>query len=414
MASHDQSSTSSGTDQAHSLEHTTDLKVFREAVVAETSIWKRGQGDTTFDNESLESLYKPIESYEGYHRFDPDFQWDRKEEQRVVRKIDYKICTPVRQHADRPEHDDQRLQYRPNHLLPLLPVRRAPLATHLQTNRAGQLDPDPDGGVVPHRLHAGLPLRPLLLLDMPGAPGLDRRRLHPGQHPLPVILVHQCRAPDPTLVLLDGVSVHVHHQYIPGVRHPAYAWHQRSGGMAVAVCPRGNVDRSDRYRVILLPPAFAHADEISIPRERRLVLGAGREDHGLSHVAHILARADLAAALDPDQRLPDPGATRRELRHFRDESADDPGVCLVHRRTAVLDVGQPETERCLLGRHGQSALEFAIADSTGVLASPQKSMGELDPGDIALCRTLHACGDRGGDKPKCWIGADKNDRNCLV
>lgn len=32
-------------------------------------------------------LYKPIESYEGYHRYDPDFEWEPAEEKRVVRKV---------------------------------------------------------------------------------------------------------------------------------------------------------------------------------------------------------------------------------------------------------------------------------------------------------------------------------------
>ena len=42
-----------------------------------------------FDNVSLEEYYKPIDSYEGRHRWDPDFVWDAKEERRVVRKVNF-------------------------------------------------------------------------------------------------------------------------------------------------------------------------------------------------------------------------------------------------------------------------------------------------------------------------------------
>lgn len=49
-------------------------------------LWN-GSQRTTFANDSLESFYKPIETYEGYHRFDPDFQWEPKEEKKLVRKV---------------------------------------------------------------------------------------------------------------------------------------------------------------------------------------------------------------------------------------------------------------------------------------------------------------------------------------
>lgn len=65
-----------------------------EAVVADPVIIARRRSQVgTFENESLESFYKPIDSFEGVHRFDPQFQWDKKEEKRLVRKIDIKICT---------------------------------------------------------------------------------------------------------------------------------------------------------------------------------------------------------------------------------------------------------------------------------------------------------------------------------
>ncbi|KAF1948403.1 MFS general substrate transporter [Byssothecium circinans] len=51
---------------------------------------------STFAAAGLKSrLYKPIDSYEGKHRYDPDFDWEPEEERRVVRKIDKRICTWV-------------------------------------------------------------------------------------------------------------------------------------------------------------------------------------------------------------------------------------------------------------------------------------------------------------------------------
>lgn len=41
-----------------------------------------------FETDSdLEEYYKPIPSYEGYHRYDPKFEWSVEEEKKVVRKV---------------------------------------------------------------------------------------------------------------------------------------------------------------------------------------------------------------------------------------------------------------------------------------------------------------------------------------
>ncbi|KAK2813649.1 hypothetical protein FQN50_000047 [Emmonsiellopsis sp. PD_5] len=40
-------------------------------------------------------FYKPIDEYEGIHRWDPYFEWDEKEEKRLVRKLDLRICSFV-------------------------------------------------------------------------------------------------------------------------------------------------------------------------------------------------------------------------------------------------------------------------------------------------------------------------------
>ena len=43
----------------------------------------------TFETESLESYYKPIDGYEGLHRYDPSYTWEPAEEKRLVRRVRY-------------------------------------------------------------------------------------------------------------------------------------------------------------------------------------------------------------------------------------------------------------------------------------------------------------------------------------
>ncbi|EMC96132.1 hypothetical protein BAUCODRAFT_70023 [Baudoinia panamericana UAMH 10762] len=43
--------------------------------------------------KGLESYYQPGENWEGIHRFDPDYTWDPSVEKRLVRKIDWRICS---------------------------------------------------------------------------------------------------------------------------------------------------------------------------------------------------------------------------------------------------------------------------------------------------------------------------------
>ncbi|CAI7677401.1 unnamed protein product [Penicillium manginii] len=50
-------------------------------------------GKSTFNSGAGHHLYRPIDSYEGIHRWDPDFEWTENEEKRIVRKIDARVCT---------------------------------------------------------------------------------------------------------------------------------------------------------------------------------------------------------------------------------------------------------------------------------------------------------------------------------
>ncbi|QKX57466.1 uncharacterized protein TRUGW13939_04580 [Talaromyces rugulosus] len=49
--------------------------------------------DAAFEQSEDPRYYKPIDSYEGLHRWDPEFEWEEEEEKRLVRKIDLRVCT---------------------------------------------------------------------------------------------------------------------------------------------------------------------------------------------------------------------------------------------------------------------------------------------------------------------------------
>ncbi|KAL6239646.1 hypothetical protein BDW75DRAFT_249733 [Aspergillus navahoensis] len=66
--------------------------------VSETDDSDREQGRPRFKNSTFSAsedprFYKPIDSYEGLHRWDPDFEWTDEEERRIVRKIDVRVCS---------------------------------------------------------------------------------------------------------------------------------------------------------------------------------------------------------------------------------------------------------------------------------------------------------------------------------
>ncbi|KAK5158248.1 hypothetical protein LTS14_003266 [Recurvomyces mirabilis] len=65
-------------------------KIFHGKAAAQPKLFGLGtrEGRTTFKTESLEEYYKPINSYEGAHRYDPQFEWTPAEEKRLVRKLD--------------------------------------------------------------------------------------------------------------------------------------------------------------------------------------------------------------------------------------------------------------------------------------------------------------------------------------
>lgn len=49
------------------------------------------RADPTFATSGLDKYYRPVEGYEGLHRYDPDFEWEPEEERRIVRKVCFLI-----------------------------------------------------------------------------------------------------------------------------------------------------------------------------------------------------------------------------------------------------------------------------------------------------------------------------------
>ncbi|KAL4810206.1 major facilitator superfamily domain-containing protein [Aspergillus unguis] len=49
--------------------------------------------EAAFDQSEDPRFYKPIDEYEGIHRWDPDFDWTEEEEKKLIRKIDWRVCT---------------------------------------------------------------------------------------------------------------------------------------------------------------------------------------------------------------------------------------------------------------------------------------------------------------------------------
>ncbi|KAJ5827336.1 hypothetical protein N7447_004099 [Penicillium robsamsonii] len=58
--------------------------------------WQKSENhkvEGTFEAGEGYHLYRPIDSYEGLHRWDPNFEWTEQEEKKIVRKIDARVCT---------------------------------------------------------------------------------------------------------------------------------------------------------------------------------------------------------------------------------------------------------------------------------------------------------------------------------
>lgn len=47
----------------------------------------QGYDNGTFQVKEGHEYYRPIDSYEGMHRWDPGFEWTEEEEKNIVRKV---------------------------------------------------------------------------------------------------------------------------------------------------------------------------------------------------------------------------------------------------------------------------------------------------------------------------------------
>jgi hypothetical protein len=68
-----------------------EVELTRSASVSENESHlsrKWYQKGTTFAAHGLrQENYKPVDTYEGIHRYDADFEWEPEEERKVIRKV---------------------------------------------------------------------------------------------------------------------------------------------------------------------------------------------------------------------------------------------------------------------------------------------------------------------------------------
>ncbi|KAH6695358.1 major facilitator superfamily domain-containing protein [Plectosphaerella plurivora] len=55
----------------------------------------KAKGDIVFAGGASDRLYEPIPEYEGRHRYDPTAEWTEEEEKKLVKKLDWRICSWV-------------------------------------------------------------------------------------------------------------------------------------------------------------------------------------------------------------------------------------------------------------------------------------------------------------------------------
>jgi hypothetical protein len=53
------------------------------------------QDHHVWETEESRDIYKPIEGYEGAHRFNPAYKWTPEEEKKLVRQLDWRIALPA-------------------------------------------------------------------------------------------------------------------------------------------------------------------------------------------------------------------------------------------------------------------------------------------------------------------------------
>jgi hypothetical protein len=81
-----------------------EIDVSGSASDSEIEVHKSNKGyreGTTFATHGLrQDTYRPVDTYEGIHRFDPDFEWEPQEERKIVRKVWHRSFNESNQIAD--------------------------------------------------------------------------------------------------------------------------------------------------------------------------------------------------------------------------------------------------------------------------------------------------------------------------
>lgn len=57
-------------------------------------------GRHVYETEDVKDIYKPIEGYEGAHRFDPNLEWSAAEEKRLVKIVSLDMILPTSRHGN--------------------------------------------------------------------------------------------------------------------------------------------------------------------------------------------------------------------------------------------------------------------------------------------------------------------------
>ncbi|KAJ5158818.1 uncharacterized protein N7500_008469 [Penicillium coprophilum] len=79
-----------------SIEETKKAQISASSTDGSDEEWQKSETlklEGTFEAREGHHFYRPIDSYEGLHRWDPNFEWTEKEEKIIVRKIDARVCT---------------------------------------------------------------------------------------------------------------------------------------------------------------------------------------------------------------------------------------------------------------------------------------------------------------------------------
>lgn len=84
---------SSSSPETRSLNDTKSTEAYSTGRAVEP---RKGDFKGTFDIADDARHYKPISTYEGLHRWDPEFEWEPQEEKKLVRRV--KFNTPSRDH----------------------------------------------------------------------------------------------------------------------------------------------------------------------------------------------------------------------------------------------------------------------------------------------------------------------------